>query len=260
MSAARTAGGMWGWITSFLKPTARARALDRLRLGLPKVDSKQRREILRTSLSWESLHQACLSDLRRLTPTDLCRRLSISGWENVNQLRKGDQGLVFVTAPFGCWELTLQPLVFGGTRQRLGIYPMSALATGSKQKYRLEAIDEGHLTTETARAIESGIDMLLVLDPGRSENTFIEEPFLGQTARIDATLTELLNQHQSPIIPIFGWAESRASHIVSVKKPISVRPNSDANELDFARSFLSELEVEIRAHPECWPWMRTPNG
>ena len=258
MSSSSPGSGVWGSMTSFLNPTGRARALDRLKSGLPDVDSKRHREILHQSFASRSLQQACLFDLKQLNPTETCRRLSISGWENVNALRESDRGIVFATAPLGCWELTLQPLVFGGSRGRLGIYPISSLTPGSTQKYHLEAIDEDHLTTKIERSLESGIDILLVVDPLGTASTFTETPFLGQTARLDKTLITLMDQRQAPVVPIFGWATDRSSNHVSVRQPVLVGHNSDASGVDQAQGFLLKLESEIRANPELWPWMSWP--
>ena len=189
------------------------------------------------------------------------RHVKILGPERFEPCLKEGQGIIFLTAHFGNWELLN---VTGGI---LG-YPMVALARVQKHPRSDEflnslrsskgslVIRKGMPIREILRSLKKGkiVGMLSDQDGGKN-GTFVR--FFDRLSSSPSGVVTFAIRTGAPIFPVFSFREGWQDHRVEVEGPLRM-PDSSLGDEEAERFVLQQfsemLEAKIRKSPEEWLW------
>lgn len=211
---------------------------------------RELRRIARESM--ENLGVSAVEMLRfpELDRALLHRHFRVVGEERFMPALKRGQGLIFLTAHFGNWELLN---VAGGI---LG-YPMVSLARVQKHP-RANAYLNGLRTCKGTKIIYKGIptrELLKALRGGKIVGILSDQdggrngkfvPFFGRLSSTPSGVEAFSHHTGAPVFPVFNVREGASSHRVEVEGP--VHPDRILEE------FAALLEQKIRQSPSQWLW------
>jgi KDO2-lipid IV(A) lauroyltransferase len=180
------------------------------------------------------------------------------------------EGIIFLTAHFGSWEL------LNATGSLMG-YQMAVLA--KEQKHRradeflnklrsskgTQVIYKGMAVREILRSLKRGqiVGMLSDQDGGK-KGVFVR--FFGRMSSSPAGVATFAMRTDTPIFPVFIFREGLNRHRVEVEGPLN-KPSSGTEEEQeriILQQFSEILEQKIRQAPDQWLWAHrrwksTPN-
>ncbi|PKL76564.1 MAG: hypothetical protein CVV27_09580 [Candidatus Melainabacteria bacterium HGW-Melainabacteria-1] len=235
-----------------------------IRAALPQAKAPQlARQHLRLLL-WAILDllrfQRFLSDPR--VPPEVL----ISGWEHLEAAQAHGQGVILVSAHFGCWELIPASVSLSGL-------PVTVLV----QKPALDVFDQlfrefralaGVRTVNNdslaglrpiLRALQRNEAVGLVIDQ-HGESRRLQGNFFGHTVSLPDGPAWLARRTGARIVPVLiRWRGSR--HVLEFFAPLASPTSSETDpETDFKadqqlmQTIYAWLETQIRRYPENWLW------
>ncbi len=189
------------------------------------------------------------------------RDIRFEGLEKFEPYLSKQQGLIFLTAHFGNWEL------LNVTASVLG-YPMVVLARTQKHprsdaylnSFRSckgsQVIRKGMPVREILRSLKNGKVVGILSDQDGGKNgTFVR--FFGRLSSTPSGVITFAMRTGAPIFPTFGVRLDWKRHQIDVKDAL-VMPdpatNSEEAERIVLQQFASVLEQEIRKNPDQWLW------
>lgn len=190
--------------------------------------------------------------------------------EKVASFMKSGQGIIFLTAHFGSWEL------LNAAGSLMG-YQMAVLA--KEQKHRradeflnklrsskgTQVIYKGIGVREILRSLTKGkiVGMLSDQDGGK-KGVFVR--FFGRMSSSPAGVATFAMRTGTPIFPVFIFREGLNRHRIEVEGPLSVPRDGAEEEKEriILQQFSEILEQKIRQAPDQWLWAHrrwksTPN-
>lgn len=217
------------------------------------------------SIARESIQQMAMAAVELLRAPDLTRdylerHVRIEGRERLRERLDRGEGLIFLTAHFGNWEmLNLAAGILG--------YPMVALARVQKHprsdaylnslrtSQGTQIILKGMSVREILRALRAGkiVGILSDQDGGR-QGTFVD--FFGRRSSSPSGVATFAIKTGSPIYPVFIFREGLDGHRVEVEGPLSAPETADQAEAQrhILQEFAAMLESRIRRSPGQWLW------
>ncbi len=201
------AGTLLGWLTWWLSPTYRRHLRQNMQqaLGIRQAAQIRRQAIAEAGKSMLELPIIWLCPLSETAG----RVVRISGWEIFLAAQQRQQGIIFLTAHLGCFEITAQYLSTHA--------PVTVLYRPPKQAWLQKLIEIGRVREKMhiAPADLSGVRILLkALKRGEAVGMLPDQaPRIGQGAWLDFfgkpayTMTLAARLTQSGATPIMIWAE-----------------------------------------------------
>ena len=262
-AAARPIGARLGDLARLAAPRYRRLVDENLRRAFPSWESGRRREVTRACFRHFGAMVCDIVSFGRFDAVELCRRLTLEGWDHVEEAERGDGGTLYLTAHLGNWEIAPHPIgLYRGTLHVVARPFNNPLLWGPmlEERERLghRVIEKHGAAREVFRVLKEGGRVGMVVDqrvrPGQGG---IPVPFFGHPALTTPLPAKVALRTGSPAVPVFAYPEARGRYRVKIEPPI--RPEgSDRSEEDvvsLTRRYLGVFESEIAAHPEQWLWM-----
>jgi KDO2-lipid IV(A) lauroyltransferase len=265
-AAARWAGRRLGDLGYALDRRHRRRALAQLAAAFPDLDPAGRRRIARRA--FRHLGSAAADGLSagRFDLVELCRRLTLEGWDHLQAAEAAGRGVLVLTGHLGLWEVVAWAVgAYAGPVHALGrplANPrLAAEHARTAERFGLRLQPERSATGEMAAALAAGEKVAAVIDrpppPGADR---VAVPFLGRPIEVSSLPARLALQLGAPAVPVFALPAPRGRYRLIVRPGIQPPNPGTAADPDPERvaaltaRYLAALEAEVRRRPDLWPW------
>ena len=266
----RPLGRRLGELAWLVDPRHRRVALDNVGAALPELDAAARGRLVREC--FRHFGGAVLDALSssRFDLVELCRYLSLQGWEHVEEAEARGRGVFFLSAHLGYWEIAAYPPgIYGGPLHVVG-RPLDnphldrELAR-LRRRYGNELIPKHGAARRMMRAIRERGRVGILIDQRVPEKNAIEVEFFGRPALTSPLLARLSLRTGAPVVPIFGYGEPKGRYRFVARPPVVAAEvigemkggegESEKAVHTLTREYLRVTEEEIRRAPEQWLWM-----
>ncbi len=231
-----------------------------LKLALPELSHRRRRRIARRCFRHFGGMICDMLSLARFDAVELCRHLTLEGWEHLRTAEEQGRGVLILTAHLGNWEVLAHPMALyhGGMIivSRPADNPLLETELRSiRERFGNSTIYKRGAVRGIARAVRRRERVVLLIDQRVHPNEGIEVPFFGHPAMTTPLLARLSLRHRVPVVPMFGFPRPRGRFLVVARPPILPEGTGDEAVAALTGRYLAVVEEEIRHQPELWLWM-----
>lgn len=252
--------GDLGW---WLDRRHRKVTLNNLAMAYPELDSKEHRRLGRECFRHFGAALCDTVSSTRFDAVELCRRLSIEGWEHVQAAESLGRGTFFLSAHLGQWEIAAYPPgLYGGPLHVVG-RPLdnphlNRELESLRARFGNELIAKRGAARGMLQALRNKGRVGILIDQRVQPGEGIEVPFFGRPAVTSPLLARLVLRTGAPVVPIFGYAEPGGRYRFVAREPLYApedAPADDETIRALTTRYLQVTEREIRQNPELWMWM-----
>jgi len=258
-STSRAIGRALAPLFYFLLAGRRRIALENLGSAFPEVAVKQREQIARKSFVSMASHATEMLSWERFDSTQLCRRVTLEGWEHVTDAQAQSDSFFVMTAHFGPFEIVGQvtslylppgyALVRPLDNPRLD-RTLAALRT----RFGMTLVHKHGAARRLVRSLESGGRLVVLIDQRVRSRDALEVPFFGRPALAPSLIARLAVKHNVPVVPMFAYPAAKGGYRIVARPALTAEPGADAV-VDLTARCTAAVESEIRRRPDLWLWM-----
>ena len=258
-AGSRKLGRLLGRAAYLLLSGRRRTALKNLELAFPELDSARRERIARGAFASMTSHATEMLSWERFDAAQLCRQVTLEGWEHVTEAQARFGSFFVMTAHFGPFEIV-------GSVASLYLSPISALVRPldnprlestlkrMRTRFGISLIQKHGAARHLVRSLEAGGRLLVLIDQRVRAREAIEVPFFGRPAQAPNLIARLAIKHEKPVVPVFAYPAPNGRYRVVARPAILPATGEDAV-VDLTARCTDAVEREIRRQPELWLWM-----
>jgi Kdo2-lipid IVA lauroyltransferase/acyltransferase len=262
-AGARSFGRGLGSFAHALDRRHREVALRNMALALPEIGEAERRRLVKACFRHFGAALCDAISSTRFAPTELCHRMSLRGWENLEEAERRGRGIFILSAHLGLWELV--PPIIGLTRGRMDTVVRPADNPWLDRELRALRERSGNAVIPKRGAARRMLEVLrgggrvgILIDQRVQEKEGIAVPFFGRPALTSTVLARLSLRTGAAVVPIAAYPEPEGRYRIVVR-PAILPPEGEGDGEEavaaLTRRYLETAEEDIRAHPEMWLWM-----
>ncbi|MGH9434059.1 MAG: lysophospholipid acyltransferase family protein [Terriglobia bacterium] len=256
LCAALAAFCYWVW------PKLRRVGLQNLALAYPEWSPRQRRKVLFACFQNLGRMLADFARFPRLNRTNIEDLIVYDGFEHFARAHQQGQGLIFLTAHFGCWEL-------GSFAHGIYGYPVAfvvrqldnPLIDRLINRYRCRSggrpIEKRDFAREVLRALKEGESVGILMDQNMlvSEGVFVD--FFGRPASTTTGPARIARKTGAPLVlGLVIWDRELGKYRLRFECVDWIhRENSEEEILANTANFTRRLEEYVRRYPDQWLWV-----
>lgn len=261
-AAARSFGRGLGSLAHRLDRRHREVALRNMALALPELTEAERRRLVKECFRHFGAALCDAISSTRFPPVELCHRMSLRGWEHLEEAERRGKGIFILSAHLGLWELV--PPIVGLTRGRMDIVVRPAdnpwldgELRALRERFGNAVIPKRGAARRMLEVLRGGGRVGILIDQRVQEREGIAVPFFGRPALTTPVLARLSLRTGAAVVPIAAYPEPGGRYRVVVRPAILPPENGDDENAvaDLTRRYLESAEEDIRAQPEMWLWM-----
>ena len=263
MSAARAVAGGLARLARLVTPRWRQVAYRNLEIALPASDAATRRRIV--DGVYENLARILLSLSRmpRLDPRNIHDWIGYEGYDYFEQALSGGQGVLFMTAHLGNWELSAQAHALLGN-------PMHVMVR-SFDNPLLDRLIDDYRTLHGNRTIlkqDFGRTLLRALKDNEAVGVLVDQNVIGEdTAFVDffgvkaaatSGFVKIAMRTGAAVIPGFAlWNPEQGRYVLKFYPPLEMAETGDPEQdlVTNTQRCQSKIEEVIREYPDQWLWI-----
>lgn len=279
--AARPLGAALGRLAHRLDARHRRLAGDNLALAFPAMSAAERRATVAACFRHFGAALCDFISADRFDAVELCRRFTLTGWENLERAERRGHGVILLGAHHGLWEISGRPI----TLYRGAMHTIARPAdnphlerelSALRQRFGFSVIHKHGAARRMLQVLREGGRIGILPDQRVHEREGILVPFFGRPALTTPILARLSRRHDTPVVPVFAYPEPGGRYRLVVRAPIlpwgdadgdgegaggarrgahGAHEDEDAAVAALTRRYLEVIEEEIRAHPPMWLWM-----
>ncbi len=264
-AGARALGGALGSLASRAWRGRMALARANVSRALPHLQPAAATRIARAS--FRHLGATVADSLgRALSPEAFCRRLELQGFSHLHHARDQRQGVIFLRAHLGAWEVAAHTLgLYGFPTHLIGRPfhhpPLERAVRNRHERYGNLSVPEAGAGRVGLRVLRAGGSIGLWIDQEvpRRDGSLVD--LFGSPACTSPLPARLSLRTGAPVVPLIGSLAPRGRYLVEYLEPVlprAVVPGADHGDDAVARLtaiYLGVIEQCIRARPEQWLWM-----
>jgi len=268
-SGARSLGRGLGDLFYLASGKRRKVARGNLAIAFPDLSEAERGHLARESFRHLGLVLADTLSATRFDLPELCRRLTIEGWEHLAAARAGHRGLLALSGHLGCWETAawVTGAYFGPLYvviRPLDNPLLDRELNEIRGRFGNRMIKKRGALRGMIQGLGSGGMVGILIDQRVEPRDGLKLPFFGQPAWTSPLLAHLSLRNRIPVVPIFCHPEPGGRYRYVVRPPIAptlpeAREEEEEGEPTAAealtRRYITLIEAEIRAHPATWMWV-----
>ena len=239
-------------------------AYSNLERAFPELSAQELQEL--TKETFRHLGLSFLDSLSsgRFSAVEFCRRLTLQGFEHLQEAEAAGKGVFVMSAHLGCWEAAALPV---------GLYqgPMDVVGrpldnphldrelSWLRTRFGNRSLDKRGAARSMMKVLRKGGRVGILIDQRAPRGDGIDVPFFGQPSRTTTVLARMSLRTGAPVVPIFGFPEPKGCYRVILRAPIE--PSREEGEEEEAAvhrlttGYLAVVEEEIRRHPAQWMWL-----
>jgi len=237
-------------------------ALRNLRNAFPEMDPARREQIALQSFQNISATFLELLWLKKMTKEAIRKRVHIDNYELLEQLREKKKGIVFLTAHFGSWELSIQSIaVYTQTTVCTIAKPQSnplvdRILTRWRELFGLKIVPMGVSVREILRTLQQGGIVALAADQTAPKESVSVEFFGRQVPTFQGPSVFSLKTGAPMVLGCTVRQENGEYHMHLVHVPSDdLQGCSDENIFTLTERQVRLTEEIIRQYPAQWMWM-----
>jgi KDO2-lipid IV(A) lauroyltransferase len=232
-----------------------------LRLAFPELSEEERHGIAKECFRRFGMALCDALSSGRFTAQQICRRLTLEGWDHLDTAQQAGKGVFVLSAHLGCWEMAAQPVaLYAGGMDVVG-RPLdnpylNRHLVQLRGRFGNGLIDKRGAARGMMKALRGGGKVGILIDQRPRKGEGIEVPFFGRPTWTVDVLARLSLRTGTPVVPIFGRAEPGGRYRVALREPIfpPSSPEGDPVTALTAR-YMAVMEEEIRRDPADWLWL-----
>jgi KDO2-lipid IV(A) lauroyltransferase len=234
-----------------------------LALVFPERPAAERRQIARRCYRHFGAMICDTIAMSRLDAVELCRRMTLVGWEHLEEAQSHGRGVLVLSAHLGNWEVAARPVGLYRGPFHVVVRPFNnplvyAHLDRERERFGERQIEKRGAAKQLFRVVrERGIGGV-VMDQRVRPGQGIVLPFLGHDALTTPLPASIALRTGAPAVTIVAWPEPRGRYRVELGKPM-LPPEGGARDDEavaaLTRRYIAALEADILRHPEQWLWL-----
>jgi KDO2-lipid IV(A) lauroyltransferase len=197
----------------------------------------------------------------RIDAVELCRRVTIDGWEQLDRAESHGRGVLVFSGHIGNWEVAARVLGLYRAPYHIVVRPFNnarvyAFMARDRERFGIREVPKRGAARQLFRVVRDGGRVGLAMDQRVRRGQGIVLPFLGHPALVTPLPAALSLRTGAPCVPMFAWPEAGGRYRIEVGEPIL--PGDDAGDEAVAAltgRLLNVLEGEIGRRPAEWLWL-----
>jgi len=257
------AAGVLAWCGFYLAGRQRRAGLHNLRMAFPRLTERERIQILRGTFQNLGRLLVEFTHFPELNKANISRYVVHDGLENyLEGLRRG-QGVIFMTAHFGAWEMSSFAHALYGYPLKFVVRPIDNPKVEQLiSNYRILSGNVPIQRKSAARDIlkalreNQAVGILFDQNTTRSEGVFAD--FFGIPAATTPSIALFALRAGAAVIPGFLiWDKDLKKHRLRLDPPVDLiqTGNLDQDVLENTKRFNKILESYVRKYPDQWLWI-----
>ena len=183
--------------------------------------------------------------------------IEIDGFNNLEQIKKNNKPVVFISGHFSNFELMAMQIEKSGINLAAIYRPLNNIFLNKKMEFiRKNYICRNQIkkgrsgTRQILSNLKEGNSIALMIDQRVTEGIKIN--FFGHLASTTTIPAQIIKKYKCDVVPIY--IERRRKHFFKmyVSQPIAI--NSDKSQGDISKHLNKILEKMITKNPEQWIW------
>ena len=256
-------GRFVAWTTFHLSKRLRTIAEHNLKLALPELSPSERERIVRGVFANLGRLLAEFCQLPKLTRENVSERVIYDGYENFGRALERGQGVLFLTAHYGAWELCPYAHALYGHPLRFIVRPIdNPLVDRLVNRYRTasgnEVIEKKNSLKEILVTLKRGAAVGILIDQNTFREAGVFAPFFGIPACTTTGLATIALRTGAAIVPgVLIWDEHLRKHRLRFEPPVALAQTGNKQEdiLTNTTRCNQVLEELVRKHPDQWLWV-----
>jgi len=262
-SAALTAGRLVAWITFQLSKRLRAIAEHNLKLALPELSQAGREQIVRGVFANLGRLLAEFCQLPKLDARNVSECVIYDGYENFAKALDRGQGVLFLTAHYGAWELCPYAHALYGHPLKFVVRPIdNPLVDQLVNRYRMgsgnQIIEKKNSLREILVTLKRGEAVGILIDQNTFREAGVFAPFFNIPACTTTSLATIALRTGAAVVPgVLIWDAALRKHRLRFEPPVPLLQTGNKQEDILANTtrYNQVLEELVRKHPEQWLWV-----
>lgn len=186
--------------------------------------------------------------------------VTVEGLEPVEEARRRGEGIVFLTAHFGNWELASLTMAVRGWRMAVLVREqrytrLNQLLERGRRRWGVRVLNKGADLRDLVRVLKEGETLGALLDQSGGKNSpFVD--FFGRPASTPEGTIALAWKRKARIFPVFIVRQADGTHRLCFEPALKMPETEDREAAvhDYLQSFAAVLESYVRRFPDQWLW------
>lgn len=247
----------------WLHPRLRRVGLRNLEIAFPEKTAAERRRILRgtfTSLG-RQLAEFCL--FPRYTRENVSRVILYDGFENYDAAHRRGQGVIFLTAHFGGWELSSFFHSLSGHPLHIVVRPLdnpylNALVDRYRTLHGATSFGKLDFARGLISAMRAGESVGILMDQNVLPENGVLVDFFGKPACTASGPARVALRTDAAVLPTFTiWDAQIGRYRLRFEPALALvrTGNDEADATANTQTFTRAIEDCVRKYPEQWLWV-----
>ena len=262
-SLARAFGIGIGWVVYLLHVRLRQVGMRNLALAFPEKSARQRGRILRGEFTSLGRQLAEVCQIPKYTPENVDQVVVYEGFENYERARARGQGVLFLTAHFGGWELSAFTHSMHGHWMHVVVRPMDnpyldRLIRNYRTMHGNKIVDKADFVRGLLAAMKAGEVVGILMDTNMTPPQGVFVDFFGIPACTASGLARIALRTDAAVVPGFTiWDPALRKYRLRFDPAVELirTGHLEADIVANTQQFTRIIEDYVRRYPEQWLWV-----
>ncbi|PYX49674.1 MAG: lipid A biosynthesis acyltransferase [Acidobacteria bacterium] len=262
-SLARAFGIGIGWVVYLLHVRLRQVGMRNLALAFPEKSAAERGRILRGEFTSLGRQLAEVCQIPKYTPENVDQVVVYEGFENYERARARGQGVLFLTAHFGGWELSAFTHSMHGYWMHVVVRPLDnpyldRLIRNYRTMHGNKIVDKADFVRGLLAAMKAGEVVGILMDTNMTPPQGVFVDFFGIPACTASGLARIALRTDAAVVPGFTiWDPALRKYRLRFDPAVELirTGHLEADIVANTRQFTKIIEDYVRQYPEQWLWV-----
>ncbi len=262
-SLARAFGIGIGWVVYLLHVRLRQVGMRNLALAFPEKSAAERGRILRGEFTSLGRQLAEVCQIPKYTPENVDQVVVYEGFENYERARARGQGVLFLTAHFGGWELSAFTHSMHGYWMHVVVRPLDnpyldRLIRNYRTMHGNKIVDKADFVRGLLAAMKAGEVVGILMDTNMTPPQGVFVDFFGIPACTASGLARIALRTDAAVVPGFTiWNPALRKYRLRFDPAVELirTGHLEADIVANTRQFTKIIEDYVRQYPEQWLWV-----
>ena len=262
-SLARAFGIGIGWVVYLLHIRLRQVGMRNLALAFPEKSAAERGRILRGEFTSLGRQLAEVCQIPKYTPENVDQVVVYEGFENYERARARGQGVLFLTAHFGGWELSAFTHSMHGHWMHVVVRPLDnpyldRLIRNYRTMHGNKIVDKDDFGRGLLAAMKAGEVVGILMDTNMTPPQGVFVDFFGIPACTASGLARIALRTEAAVVPGFTiWDSVLRKYRLRFDPAVELirTGHLEADIVANTRQFTKIIEDYVRRYPEQWLWV-----